>query len=285
MNREKEFNEIYALMERGDFPSAVRKLVSLADAGDAKAEYLLGYMYYTGKGVEASHDIAVGFLEASAKKGFVPAIKLLGGIKVKKPKYTPEEIAEIKTAADKGDVKASYSYAMLLMRGESVAKNKLTAIDYFEKAAKKGHLLSMIALFDRFAIDADIEKQWTRAYYWFKQAWVADRDRLNIVHPNIIKGEQLFLEAEDDRLTVDKRKELLEESAKQGFHGAYTAYGELCDPEDAVDFYMKGVEFGDCEALKRLVDAYTDGLGVERDENNAAFYRNEYERLYALINY
>lgn len=279
MKHEKEYNRIYQLMERGDFPSAVRGLVSLADAGEAQAEYLLGYMYYNGKGVEASHDIAVGFLEAAAKKGFLPAVKLLGGIKRKKPDLTTDEIEALKTSADGGDEKAAYKYAMLLMRGGGVKRDKTAAIEYFQAAARKGHFLSMIALFDRFAIDADVEKQWTRAYYWFKQAWLIDRERLNIVHPNIIKGEQLFLESEDERLPVDKRKKMLEEAARQGFHGAYTAYGDLCESPEAVDFYEKGVEFGDCEALDRLVKAYSEGKGVEKDENNAAFYRNEYERL------
>ncbi|MBQ7161147.1 MAG: sel1 repeat family protein [Clostridia bacterium] len=283
MKYQKEYDAIYRLMEEGDFPSAVRRLVRLADDGEAQAAYLLGYMYYTGKGVEPSHEIAVGFLEASAKKGFIPAVKLLGGIKRKKASLSDGEIKVLKAEADGGDAKACYKYAVLLMRGEGVERNKELAVEYFDRAAKKGHFLSMIALFDRFAIDADIEKQWTRAYFWFKQAWVIDRDRLNIVHPNIIDGEKLFLEAEDERLPVEKRKEMLEQAAKQGFHGAYAAYGDLCDPAQAIDFYEKGAEFGDCEALKRLAEAYEKGDGVEKDENNAAFYGNEYERLSAFI--
>ena len=284
MKHQEEYNAIYKLMEEGDFPSAVRRLIKLADAGEAQADYLLGYMYYTGKGVEPSHEIAIGFLETAARKGFVPAVKLLGGIKRRESAPTAADISEIIEKADEGDAKACYKYAMLLMRGSGVERDKELACDYFEKAAGQGHYLSMIALFDRYAIDADVEKQWSRAYKWFKQAWLIDRDKLNIVHPNIIEGEKLFLEAEDERLPVEKRKKMLEESAKQGFHGAYTAYGDLCEPKEAIGFYEKGAEFGDCEALKRLSGAYAEGKGVEKDENNAAFYRNEYERLSAFIN-
>lgn len=283
MTSEKKYEEIFALIEKGEFPSAVRELTALADNGDPKAEYFLGYMFYTGKGVERSHDIAVGFLKASAKKGFAPAIKLLAGITHKKDAPDAESVKALKEEADAGDQKAAYKYAMLCMRGEGVRRDKLTAIHYFTEAASKGHFLSMIALFDRFAIDADIEKQWSRAYHWFKQAWLIDRDRLNIVHPNIIKGEQLYLEAEDVKKPIAERKALLEEAAKQGFHGAYTAYGDLCDSEDAIDFYEKGVEFGDVEAIARLRDAYRDGRGVDADQNNSAFYANEYERLAQFV--
>ena len=283
MTIEEKYNEIYALMERGEFPVAVRELTKLADDGEAKAAYLLGYMFYTGKGVEPSHDIAIGFLKASAKQGFAPAIKLLAGITRRSAAPNEAEVAEIKKKADAGDAKAAYKYAMLCMKGEGVLRDKFAAIDHFSKAAAQGHFLSMVALFDRFAIDADVEKQWSRAYYWFKQAWLIDRDRLNIVHPNIIKGEQLFLEAEDVNVPLGKRKSLLEEAARQGFHGAYTAYGDLCDSEDAIGFYEKGVEFGDVEAIARLRDAYRDGRGVDADENNAAFYSNEFERLSAFV--
>ena len=276
---EIEYAKVYKQMEDGDFKTAVRSLETLEERGEPKAAYLLGYMYYTGKGVEKSRVIALGYLERSAKAGFIPAVKFLAGLEKKAGAPTADEIASIKKQADAGDAKSAYRYAMLCMKGEGVARDKQTAIRYFTAAAEAGHFLSMIALFDRYAIDADIEKQWSRAYYWFKQAWLIDRDRLNIVHPNIIRAEKCFLEAEDESLPADKRKELLESAAKDGFHGAFAAYGDLCEGEEAASFYEKGVEFGDCEAIRRMVKCYESGYGVEQSENNAAFYRNELERL------
>ena len=276
---ELEYAKIYKHMEDGDFKTAVRMLETLEQRGEAKASYLLGYMYYSGKGVEESRVVALGYLEKSARAGFIPAIKFLSGLEKKQNAPGEKEIADLQKKADAGDAKSAYKYAMLFMKGEGVKRDKQTAIKYFTAAAEAGHFLSMIALFDRYAIDADVEKQWSRAYHWFKQAWLIDRDRLNIVHPNVIRGEQCFLEAEDESLSVEKRKELLEQAAKEGFHGAYVAYGDLCDGEDAVDFYQKGVEFGDCEALRRMVHCCESGYGVEQSDNNADFYRNEYERL------
>lgn len=278
-NIKQKYTEIYAMMEKGNLDAAYVALSKLESKGEPQAAYLLGYMHYTGKGAKRSNDLAVKHLTIAAKQGFIPAIQLLKKFEKASEAPTEKEIAEIKSKADSGDTNACYKYAMLFMKGNGLEKNKFIATDYFTAAAKNGHFLSMLALFNRYALDADFEPQWSRAYYWFKQAWLIDKTRLEIVHPNIMRGEQLYLAADDNALPCDERINKLNKAAKEGFKGAYKALGDLCEGEEAMNYYIKGADSGDCEALKALADCYSNGVNTEADPNNADFWYNEYERL------
>lgn len=280
-NKQK-YSDIYALMEKGDFESAYVELSKLESKGEPQASYLLGYMHYTGKGAQQSVDKAVEHLSLSAKQGFIPAIQLLKKLDTQAKAPSETEIQQIKNKADSKDPKFCYKYAMLLMKGSGVQKDKLTAVNYFTTAAKKGHFLSILALFNRYAIDLDFEPQWSRAYYWYKQAWIIDKTRLEIVHPNVMRGEQLYLAADDASLPIEKRIEMLNGAIKEGFKGAYKMLGDISEGDEAIEYYQQGASFGDCDAIKALVDAYTHGINTEPDENNAAFWQNEFERLSPL---
>lgn len=281
-NKQK-YSEIYAMMEKGEFESAYVALSKLESKGEPQASYLLGYMHYTGKGAERSQEKAVEHLSISAKKGFIPAIQLLKKFETQAKAPSKDEIDALKAKADTKDPKACYKYAMLLMRGSGVEKNKLAATNYFTVAANNGHFLSILALFNRYAIDLDFEPQWSRAYYWYKKAWLIDKARLEIVHPNVMRGEQLYLAAEDSSLTVEKRVEMLNDAIKEGFKGAYKLLGDISEGETAIDYYQQGASVGDCDAIKALIVAYTEGKNTDPDENNAAFWQNEYDRLAPYI--
>lgn len=278
-NIKQQYTEIYAMMEKGNLEAAYVALSKLENKGEPQAAYLLGYMHYTGKGAEKSNEIAVKHLALAAKKGFIPAIQLLKKLEKASEAPNKEEVEKLKKKADAGDAKACYKYAMLCMKGSGVEKSKFVATDYFTAAAQKGHFLSMLALFNRYAIDNDFEPQWSRAYYWFKQAWIIDKDRLDIVHPNIMRGEQHYLAADDESLPRDERIAKLNESIKEGFKGAYKMLGDLSEGKEALEYYTKGADCGDCSALKALADCYANGINTDADPNNADFWMNEYERL------
>jgi TPR repeat protein len=49
----------------------------LANNGDAKAQFLVGWMYYKGKGVSKDKKGAIGWWKLSARKGNIQAINYL----------------------------------------------------------------------------------------------------------------------------------------------------------------------------------------------------------------
>ena len=69
MIADRAYEEGRAAYEADDFAAAAAKLLPLAEAGHAKAQQLVGQMYWFGRGVEASAERCVHFLKAAADQG------------------------------------------------------------------------------------------------------------------------------------------------------------------------------------------------------------------------
>jgi TPR repeat protein len=54
---------------RGDYPTAARKLIPLAERGNAEAQALLGFMYEYGRGIPQDAVVAVQWYTCAAEQG------------------------------------------------------------------------------------------------------------------------------------------------------------------------------------------------------------------------
>lgn len=73
-----------------DYRQAFIRLMPAAQAGNAEAQYAIGYMYYNGLGTIEDKKKALNWLHKAADQGSVNAIKSLNMIKKEKPSpYTP----------------------------------------------------------------------------------------------------------------------------------------------------------------------------------------------------
>lgn len=63
---------------RGDYNTAARELVPLADRGNPRAQAMLGFMYATGQGMPQNYDAASYWYRLSAEQGDTTAQYLLG---------------------------------------------------------------------------------------------------------------------------------------------------------------------------------------------------------------
>ena len=73
-----KFNKGWAAYERGDYTTALRFWRPLAEQllpeqGDADAQYNLGTMYYSGRGVVQDHEEAVKWFRLAADQGLASA--------------------------------------------------------------------------------------------------------------------------------------------------------------------------------------------------------------------
>lgn len=66
-----------AAYEDKDYDRAARELLPLAKAGDDKAQYTLGYMYYYGQGVQRDRTQGYFWMQQSAKQGNKEALRAL----------------------------------------------------------------------------------------------------------------------------------------------------------------------------------------------------------------
>ena len=280
---ELQIKNIYSLMERGDFESSFIKLKELEKSDEALVLYMIGYMMYTGKGTALDQNNGVIYIIKAAEKGLDAAKRFLAELnKPKKSVPSSSEIDNVLNDAMNGDTKAKYKYAMMCMKGQVPGKGKLHATEFFTQAANEGHTLSMIALFNRYYIDKDFETMWSRAKYWFDLAYKNDKERLYIVHPEIIDADDLLKKSLETENPAEK-EELINQAILKKHYGAYRHLADLKDGEEAIELYEKGASFGDAEAALKLCECYKKGINTQTNENNALFWENEYLRLKQYI--
>lgn len=238
-----------------------KKAVSLweeaASLGSATAEYQLGAIYLNGiLGIKADIKKATAYIKSSAKKGFAPAQKALSALPKEHTALTVDEISELEEASNKGDIKAAYSLANAYFKGDGVLQSKTKAIELYTKAANDGHFPSMVALITRYTIDASIVPVWTAAKYWYEKAKSTNKAKLNVIHPDLITGEELYLKVPK---TAKNKRERYEEAAKKGYVTAYTEIGKMYKIDSKAVPYLKlAADRGDKEALELLIPKLTD---------------------------
>ena len=172
-----------------------------------------------------------------------------------------KEEKELLTAANSGDPKAQYQLATKYFK----EKKKKNAVNWYEKSAKGGYFLAMVALVGRYIYDNDVVRNWSRGYAWFRKARRIDEQRLFIVYRNIADGEKLCDEGEYDA------------AIKKGFMGGYFGLAEASDdPELKYAYYKQGCDWGDINCMLGLSECLRRGIGCEIDETGADEIYQEY---------
>jgi uncharacterized protein len=134
-------DELHTLAIQGD-GAALRQLTTLADAGDAPAEYDLGVMYEEGIGVTKDAERAVAFYRKAADQDYAEAQELLGikyanGLGV--PKDMSQAVNWYRKAAEHGVADAQYDLGIMYEFGDGVPKDLVTAYMWVNLAAARGH--------------------------------------------------------------------------------------------------------------------------------------------------
>jgi TPR repeat protein len=128
--------------EKGDYATALKEFLPLAEAGQTSAEAAVGQMYFEGKGMAPDPKQAARWLEPAASKGNARAQYLLGklylsGEGVGAP--DPAKAAALtKAAADQLLVEAQVDTCAFYYQGVGVPKDLVQAYLYANLAAQQG---------------------------------------------------------------------------------------------------------------------------------------------------
>ena len=120
------------------YEEAVTWFTKAADQGIADAELRLGYCYQLGNGVELNLDTAMEWYEKAAAKGHVNGQVNIGIVSYKKERYE-EAVTWFTKAAEQHDADAERWLGHCYRFGNGVEQNFDTALEWYEKAAAKGH--------------------------------------------------------------------------------------------------------------------------------------------------
>ena len=128
--------------EKGDYATALKEFLPLAEAGQTSAEAAVGQMYFEGKGMAPDPKQAARFLEPAAAKGNARAQYLLGKLYLSgEGVAAPDPVkaaALTKAAADQLLVEAQVDTCAFYYQGVGVPKDLVQAYLYANLAAQQG---------------------------------------------------------------------------------------------------------------------------------------------------
>ena len=199
-----------AAFHKEDYQTAYQELRPLAEAGDPKAQYYIGFMYYSGKGVVQNSVEAVKWIKPAAESGVAEAQYLfalmtesgLVGPKRKKDAHKTEAIPWLTLAAEQGHVNAQIKLADRYLQGEGVPRDLVQAYVWCGIA----HLLApsrctpqeYIPTYQMTSAQQDAAKQRV-------QEWVANHP-VNPTHSSAKSAQHLI--AELDHAGYKRRQEI-----------------------------------------------------------------------------
>lgn len=128
----------YAAYQQGDYVTAYRHWQTMADEGDAAAQFNLGHLFHHGLGVEANYDFAVHWYARAAEKGDLDAQRTLGDL-YRETFEDPGTAAQwYRLAAQNGDAESQRKLGIMFAGGIGVPQDHTKAAEWLYRAAQQG---------------------------------------------------------------------------------------------------------------------------------------------------
>jgi len=137
------FQDATAAYNRGDYATALRIRLDLAEKGDAAAQVVLGLMYARGHGVPHDDALAVQWYRRATEQGFAWGQTNLGYMYESGRGVAKDEAEAAKwylKAAEQGFPMAQDNLGLLYRDGRGVEKNDAAAAAWLGKAAEQGYV-------------------------------------------------------------------------------------------------------------------------------------------------
>ena len=135
------FQEGVDAYERGDYETALKKFLPLAEQGHAGAQNHLGELYAEGKGVPQDYTEAMKWYRLAADQGDAWAQSNLGWM-YRKGQGVPQDYAEAvkwyRLAADEWDKEAQFNLGSMYEKGKGVPQDYAEAAKWYRLAADQG---------------------------------------------------------------------------------------------------------------------------------------------------
>ncbi len=149
------------------------ELRARAEQGDAQAQYNLGVMYATGRGVPQDDAEAVRWWRLAADQGDAEAQYNLG-VRYADGRGVPQDDAEaakwFRRAAEQGAAKAQHNLGFMYENGRGVRQDYAEAVRWFRKAAEQGDVRGQYNLGFMYANGQGVPQDIVQAQMWFTLA-------------------------------------------------------------------------------------------------------------------
>jgi TPR repeat protein len=196
-----------AAFDEGDYTVAYRELLPAAEAGDARAQVMVGFLTRAGAGTARDEALAVRWFEKAAAQGSAEGEAALGvayftgrGV----ARDYAQALSWFTRAADHGDASAQANLGLMHLEGHGVDRDETTAVRWFEKAAELDESRAQIQLgiFNAQG-QAGVAKNLMRALFWFTVVARKSDDDLASTAMNL--GNGIIEEMTDDDVMEAQR--------------------------------------------------------------------------------
>ena len=164
-------NEGVTAYETKDYATALKEFSTLANQGNAQAQFNLGVMYDNGQGVPKDEAQAVAWYRKAAEQGYVSAQYNLGvmyGNGRGVPKDEAQAVAWYRKAAEQGEAMAQTNLGLMYVNGRGVQKDVVLAYMLYNIAAASG---KEKAINNRASLEGTLSRQQITEAQAFSSAW------------------------------------------------------------------------------------------------------------------
>ncbi|KAG0249387.1 hypothetical protein DFQ27_000147, partial [Actinomortierella ambigua] len=251
-----------------------RAEIQAAERGDARAQFNVGCMYFSGRGVEESDVEAVKWFTMAASQGHPNAQNNLGVMYENGQGVEQSDVEAVEwytKAANQGDPDGQSSLGRMYLDGRGVDQSDIEAVKWFTKAADQGDPDGQVNLGVMYSNGRGVKQSHGEAFKWYtKAASQEDPDaqkNLGVMYKYGQGVEQSDVEA----------VKWFAKAASQGNPTAQYNLGwmykngrgvEQSDVE-AVKWYTEAASQGNPDGEFSLGWMYFDGRGVEQSEVEA----------------
>lgn len=162
-----------AAFNQNHYAEALLWFQPAADEGIPVAQYVLGFMYQQGLGVQQDYSTAIKWYNAAANQGQADAEEKLGilfqrGMGVAKD--DTQAAAWYRKAADHGQPDAQALLGMAYVIGAGVPKDYPEAMRLFRKAAAQGSVEGTMYVGQMYRDGLGVQKNYFEALAWYRKA-------------------------------------------------------------------------------------------------------------------
>lgn len=181
-----------AAYRKGDYVTAVKEWMSLAEKGDKGAQYNLGVAYMKGAGVQQNYMEAYKWMRKSADQGYASAQYVLGQLFSEGGgvKQDPKEAERwYILAAKQGYLDAQYNLAYMYLGHLGMIKNPDQALYWFLRSARRGYSRSQGFMASIYSHEEGFKHDPILAYVWASIALTNDTGEGSRYHTAFMRAE------------------------------------------------------------------------------------------------
>lgn len=181
------FDEGVTALQAGQYAVALDIWQKSAEAGDAKSQYGLGYLYQFGLGTDPDNTQAKAWYEKAAAQGEPDALFALGlmyesGLAGATDRAKAIELYR-KAAATGRSPDAEYALGRVYMRGQGVPRDEKQGLVWLVKAAEMGQPAAQYMIGAAYETGGVLKADKVEAYYWYTAALLGDQAVLRETDP------------------------------------------------------------------------------------------------------